>query len=369
MGMTYQRRAIVMAGGSGERFWPLSRRLRPKQLLKLASPDRTLIQQTVARIAPLVGDDGVIIATAPHLVDPVREDLPGLAASQVVAEPHKRNTAGCLVWVAAQMLAEDSEARQHASMAVIAADHRITPDDAFREVVDAAMTLAETRGGIVTIGIRPSRPETGYGYIEVVPGSAFLGGNGVTLHQVQRFREKPNLNEAKRFLEQGGFLWNSGMFFWTLDTFLTELEKAAPELYVAVPELAELLRLGDTQAAEDRFARLGSISIDYALMEKAEDVYVAEANFDWDDVGSWDALDRSLHADEDGNVVQGEAVAVDVQDCIIVNESQRSVSCLLGVRHLVVVVTDDAVLVCDKAESQRVRAIVEALRERGIDRT
>lgn len=369
MNMPFQRRAVVMAGGSGERFWPLSRRLRPKQLLKLASPDRTLIRQTVDRVLPLVGSDGVVIATAPHLVDPVREELPHLPPHQVLAEPHKRNTAGCLVWVAAQMLADDPEARQHASMAVIAADHRITPDEAFQEVVDAALTVAEERGGIVTIGIRPSRAETGYGYIEVVPGGAFLGRSGVTLHRVQRFREKPNLADAKHFVEQGGFLWNSGMFFWTLDTFLNELERAAPELYAAVPVIADHLRAGQSDAAADHFARLPSISIDYALMEKATDVYVAEATFDWDDVGSWDALDRSLHADEEGNVVQGESVAVDVQDCIIVNESDRSVACLLGVRHLVVVVTDDAVLVCDKSESQQVRQIVEVLRERGLDRT
>jgi len=358
-----------MAGGSGERFWPLSRRLRPKQLLCLASPEATLVRQTVDRIAPLVGAEGILVATAPPLVAPMRDELPELPPGKIFAEPHKRNTAGCLVWVAARLLAEAPDARDSVSLAIVAADHRIRPDEAFREAVDAAMTVAETQGCIVTIGIRPNRPETGYGYIEVEHGSTFLEGAGVAFHRVRRFREKPSLADAKSFLEQGGFLWNSGMFFWTLDTFLEELERAAPDLAAAVPVLAGHLREGDESAAADAFARLPGISIDYALMEKATDVKVAEAAFDWDDVGSWDALDRSLAADEHGNVLRGEAVPVDVQDCIVVNESNRSVACLLGVRHLVVVVTEDAVLVCDKAESQRVRAVVEALRERGIDRT
>ncbi len=359
---TRRRIAVVMAGGSGERFWPLSRVQRPKQLLRLADPEKSLIEQTVERLAPLILPQDVLIATAPHLVQPSQGVLPNLQPAQFLAEPHKKNTAGCLVWVAAQLLAQDPEARAHTSMAVLAADHRITPDEGFRATIEAALDVAESTGGIVTIGIRPDRPETGYGYIEAESSSPAIGTAQVPIRPVRQFREKPDRATAESFLAQGGFLWNSGTFFWTLDTFLSELERVAPELYTAIGELAELLKSGNIGGAADRFAQLPSISIDYALMEKAEKVYVAEAAFEWDDVGSWDALDRSLSPDAEDNVTQGDTLAIEASHNIIVSDRDETTVCLLGVDNLVVVVTDDAVLVAPKERSQEVKRIVERLK-------
>lgn len=364
--MPHERYAVIMAGGSGERFWPLSRQTRPKQLLKLAHPEHTLLEQTVNRLAGLVPTENILIATAPHLVGPSQAHLIGLPAANIQAEPHKRNTAGCLVWVAANLLAKDPDARAKVSMAVLAADHRISPDDGFQATVSKALDVAENHNSIVTIGIKPDRPETGYGYIEVDQTSANQGDDRVVIRAVKQFREKPDAATAEQFLASGGFLWNSGTFFWTLDTFLTELENAAPELYQATLRLADLLRTGDSQGASEAFAALPSISIDYALMEKARKVAVAQAAFDWDDVGAWDALDRSLPTDEQQNVGRGDVVSVDSKSCIVVNDHPGITTCLLGVEGLVVVVTEDAVLVCPKERAQDVRAVVEALKNKGV---
>lgn len=359
--MQHTRIAVIMAGGSGERFWPLSRLTRPKQLLKLADPDRTLIQQTVDRVAPLVGAENIMVAAAPHLVTPISSCLTEMAQNMILAEPHKRNTGGCMVWLAANLLARGERAADTVSMAVIAADHKISPEEGFRKSMEAALTLAEETGGLVTMGIRPDRPETGYGYIELAPGSA-REVVGVPTHAVKSFREKPNAELAQEFVDSGGFLWNSGSFFWTLGGFLSELEAAAPDLHAAIYDVAECLRRGDESAANARFAELRNISIDFALMERAKQVYVVEAQFDWDDVGAWDSLARSFHPDPDGNVVMGDATVVDSRGSIVYNDVPGITTTVLGVEGLVVVVTDDAVLVIPKDRAQDVKQIVEALK-------
>lgn len=367
--MTHQRIAVIMAGGSGERFWPLSRRTKPKQLLKLASDTKTLIEQTVDRVEPLVGRNNVWIAAAPHLVEPISQALSGqVVDAQILAEPHKRNTAGCLVWLCAQLLAQNPAARETISMAVIAADHRIHPEEGFRATMSAALTVAEQTGGLVTMGIRPDRPETGYGYIQA-KAEGCLNIEGIKVWPVQDFREKPQLEQAQEYLDSGSYLWNSGSFFWTLDSFLTELQATSPDLYDAVFVIADRLRKGDLSAADAAFAELRNISIDYALMEKASKVYVAEAAFDWDDVGAWDALDRTLTPDEKGNVIQGGSVLVDTSNCIVINANERIVTTTLGVQDIAVIVTEDAVLVMPKSRAQDVRKIVEALREQGHELT
>lgn len=359
--MQYTRIAVIMAGGSGERFWPLSRLTRPKQLLKLADPDRTLIQQTVDRVAPLVGLENIMVAAAPHLVNPISQCLTEMAKDMILAEPHKRNTGGCMVWLAANLLARSEGAEDTVSMAVIAADHKISPEEGFRSSMVAAMTLAEETGGLVTMGIRPNRAETGYGYIEL-DESARREVAGVSTHAVKSFREKPNAELAREFVNSGGFLWNSGSFFWTLGGFLNELQIAAPDLHQAVYEVADCLRRNDEAAANARFAELRNISIDFALMEKAKQVYVVEAQFDWDDVGAWDSLERSFSPDSNGNVVMGDATVVDSTGSIVYNDVPGITTTVLGVEGLVVVVTEDAVLVIPKERAQDVKQIVESLK-------
>ncbi len=367
--MGNRRVAVVMAGGSGERFWPLSRKLRPKQLLNLADRDLSLIEQTVGRLEPLFGTENVWIATAPHLVEPTVQALPNLPKSNILAEPHKRNTAGCLVWVAASLLAQDPGARSNTSMAIVAADHRIGPDAKFQETVSAALSCAEETGALVTIGIKPDRPETGYGYVEIHQEAEPFMSAPVQVRRVKQFREKPSEDLAKQFLASGGFLWNSGTFYWTLDAFMTELEFAAPELAASINPLASMLAKGEDERAAELFGSLTSISIDYALMEKARNVFVAQATFDWDDVGAWDALERSFEPDSDGNVMIGESIGVETLRSIVSNNTTGQTVCLLGVEDLVVVATEDAILVCPKNRAQEVRKIVDRLNSEGISKT
>jgi mannose-1-phosphate guanylyltransferase len=340
--------AVIMAGGSGERFWPLSRPERPKQLLRLTSPDQNMLEEAVARIAPLVGREGVYVATGRALREPIMAS--GVVPEEnVLAEPCKRNTLGCLAWVAAQMLALHGD--EPITLGILTADHKIGEPERFRETVRMAMEAAESRGCIATIGVLPSRPETGYGYIEFEPE-----GNEPVLRS-RRFREKPNLDLAREFLDAGNFLWNSGMFFWTLETFLRELRGAAPEAHSAVLRMADALREHDEPTAEAEFESLPNLSIDYALLEKASHVCVVQAAFPWDDVGAWDALERSLDTDDQGNVAIGRTQIIDTKGSILYNEAEGVRLAVLGVENIVVVVTDDAVLVLPKDRAQEVKKL------------
>lgn len=350
------RFAVIMAGGSGERFWPLSRQSRPKQLLRLTSPSETLLEEAVFRIAPLVGLERVYIATTLALFDAVRTaDI--VASENVWAEPDRRNTLGCLSWVAANFLAKGED---DATIAVLTADQRIGAPQAFLRNVEQAIEAAERTQGLVTIGIKPSRPETGYGYVEPdrtapAPGGAFA---------VKRFCEKPDRATAEKFVADG-FLWNSGMFFWTLPAFMRELGAALPEAADAIRTMADRLKEGDMAGATQAFQSLPSTSIDYALMERSTQTFVVEGAFPWDDVGSWDALERTLPMSQNENVTIGDVIALDCARSIIYNDDPEMVACVLGVSDVVVAIADGAVLVCPKHDAQRVKEIVALLKDRG----
>ena len=348
--MAFSRVAVIMAGGSGERFWPVSTRLRPKQFLKLASPDQTLLSQAVDRAISVAGPDGAYIATGLHLVDPSGQDCPQLQSDNILAEPAKRNTAGCLVWVAANLIARNPDTWSQISMAVLTADQRINTAEQFLATVNQAMTTAESTGGLVTIGIPPTRPETGFGYVE-------CGEPEAGALRVIRFREKPDVATAEEFCRAGNFLWNSGMFFWTLSAFMAALELAQPEMAAKTRTIAGQLAAGDHAGANATFESLPNLSIDYALMEKADQVYVVPAQFDWDDLGSWDALSRSLPLDESGNVLQGKARQLDSAECVIYNESSSIEVAILGLEGIAVVVTDGQVMVIPKDMAQDVKRL------------
>lgn len=342
------RYAVIMAGGSGERFWPLSRRTRPKQLLKLTDPDLTMIEEAVERIEPLVGRDRVILATATHLEGPLREPQV-VPDANVIAEPDKRNTLGCLVWVAAALRGLHPD--EDVSMAILTADHKIGEAHAFRDTVRSGLELAEQHGKLVTIGIRPDRPETGYGYIELGDGRV---GEGF---EVASFREKPDKAAAQNFVESGRFLWNSGMFFWTLATFESELREVQPEAYA---NYRRILKRDDPIGA---FRALPNLSIDFALMERSRNVAVVPSRFPWDDVGAWDALDRTLQPNHHGNVSQGDGIDLGSRNCIVVRDEGAPMVATIGLEDIVVVATRDAVLVCKKSEVQRVKEVVARLPE------
>jgi len=343
-----------MAGGSGERFWPLSTATRPKQLLRLTNPDRTMIEEAVDRLVPIVGTDGVFISTTIPLAGPI-----GAAGvvdeSRILAEPLRRNTLGALVWVVASLVARGET---EASVGIVTADHAIGDPDRFAGTIRAALEAAELTGGLVTIGVTPDRPEIGYGYIERSDEAVSLS-SGRQAYAARSFREKPDAATAKQYVEAGTFLWNAGMFFFTVPGFRNSLAAVQPEASRILDEVASLIAKGDAEGAADRFAGLESISFDYAVMEKADTVHVVESDFPWDDVGAWDALERTLGTDGEGNVLVGPAAALDAKGCVVYNDTSLAVG-VCGVENIVVVVTATGILVCPKDDVQRVREIGRA---------
>lgn len=337
-----------MAGGSGERFWPLSHASRPKQLLRLTHPEQTLLEEALSRVEPLVGRDGLYVATNTLLQDVVCSHC-GLTSDRVFAEPDRRNTLGCLAWVAASLLA--ARPGEDPTLIILTADHRIGEPELFRETLVRAAEAAEETGALVTLGIQPTRPDTGFGYLQAGDEA---GGQGA--RRVLAFHEKPNHAKAEEYLASGAYYWNSGMFVWKLGAFLSQLRKANPSAAAAVEAMRDALTSGDHDAALAAFRTLDNQSIDYALMERADNVLTIPSSFPWDDVGSWDALERSFPADEAGNVLRGKVVAIDAKNCIVENELGRPVG-VLGLEDVIVVASSQGILICHKDRAQEVREI------------
>lgn len=361
------RTAVIMAGGTGERFWPMSRQALPKQMLAITESGETLLQEAVTRILPLLPEKQVFVATSLALRDIIAHGDERVPNGNVLAEPEKRNTSGAIAWAAANLMARYGEP-ESITMAILTADHLIGEHDAFRRTIDAAMSAAEHLDALVTIGVPPTRPDTAFGYIEPDMDATVLDiAPGVDVRPVHRFREKPNQQTAEQFVSEGHYLWNSGMFFWRVSAFLEELEHASPELAVITRSMAGALREGKTSDAERFFSQIESISIDYALMEHARKVYVARSLFSWDDVGSWDAFGRARPLDEKGNVATGDPVLIDVEDSIVLNEAgtEKCAVGVVGLDNIVVITTGDAVLVVPKDRVQDVRKIVKELKARG----
>lgn len=362
-----QRIAVIMAGGSGERFWPVSRRLHPKQLLRLTSPTDTMLHESVNRLRPLIAPEHIYVQTSEELVPAIREARLGIPDENVIAEPCRRNTAGCLAYAAAHMLARYDGTGENLSMAVVTADHRIGDDQRFAETLEKILTVVESEPVLGTIGIPPTRPSTGFGYIHAIPDSAPADLGAIPQSfTVQAFREKPPLDVAKSYVASGDYFWNSGMFFWTISTFLQEFDRADATYGQAIRAMAEAMKGVDAPGVVKVFESLPSISIDYALMEKADQVAMVNATFAWDDIGTWSALERSREADDNGNVTQGDPVIIDSDGCIVYNDEgadARAVA-VIGVTDLVVVVTKDAVLVVPKDRTEDVKKAVQALQAR-----
>ena len=288
----------------------------------------------------------------------------------MIAEPCKRNTCGALAYAAAHLLAEHGGDGADLSMAITTADHLIGEEDRFREIVLAALDAAETQDALAVLGVVPTRPETGYGYIQIRGDGAAADG-AIPVYPVSAFHEKPNRERAQDFMASGRHFWNSGMFFWKVSTFLTELDEACPEFATATRAMAKAKQAGDEQAVRAVFEGLENISIDYALMERAKKVIMARADFPWDDVGAWPALERSLPRDDKGNVTVGDPVVEDSEGCIVYNEPGADTMAVgvVGAEDLCVVVTKDAVLVVPKDRAQDVRQIVRKLREKDRPQT
>ncbi len=347
--------AVIMAGGSGTRFWPASRKRRPKQLLPLAGGDEPLIAATTRRLEGIVSASDTLIVTSEILADATAAAVPGLPRQNVLAEPIGRNTAPCVGWAAARVARDNPEA----VIAVLPADHHIARPDDYRAVIKQAISAARS-GDLVTVGIQPSRPETGYGYIEV--GDPI--GDGV--HRARRFVEKPSRSRAEQFLAAGTFLWNSGMFFFRADAILSAIRQHLPGLSEALEEFDKAAARSPEAEAECVAARYGdlpSVSIDHGVMEKVDQVAVVPGEFGWSDVGSWTSAWHLAEKDENENALPEGAIVIDSKGSYIQAPAGKLVA-VVGLEDMVVVDTEDALLIMPKARDQEVRDIVEALRAR-----
>ena len=360
-----RRVAVLMAGGSGERFWPVSRRTIPKQFLNLTRENLSLYEQTLDRIANIFPLKDIFSVSGTRHVDTIRKAQTGIPDENIIAEPFKRNTSGCIALAAAELLADSKGDGSGITMGVFPADNYVMYPDRFKTSVEAALRIAESEDALVTFGIKPDRPETGYGYIEAA-GEAETTTLSIPVYSVARFCEKPDSETAQKYITSGKFYWNSGMFFWRLSTFLNELSHASPDLLRAIEIMSEALASGDSRRFTSVFEGIEDISIDYTLMEKARSVMVLETDFGWDDIGAWDALERTYLPDENGNVTVGDPVLIDTRNSIVFNDSgsEKTTVGVIGIDGLAVVVSDDGVLVVPKERAQDVKKVVSELKKR-----
>ncbi len=358
---------LIMAGGKGERFWPRSRTTLPKQFLRLCGSG-TLLQETFRRAGRLVPAERIFVATPEQYRDMTRRQLPGLPAGNLILEPFGRDTAPCIGLGAAFLEKNDPEA----TMVVLPADHVIANEDRFLSALAAAARAAAEGTHLVTLGITPTRPETGYGYIQC--GHPLRTIDGWPVHTVGRFAEKPAFDQAVSFLASGEYLWNSGMFAWKVSTLRGLIAAHLPWLHEGLERIVPAIGTRRQEEVIRReFSAFPSISIDYGLMERVDRVAVIPCDFGWDDVGSWAALERVHDKDDRGNVVQGRVVAINTSECIVYSPEDGTAGSdrlvvTYGVSGLVVVDTPDVVLVADKTQSANLKQVTEELRRLGLER-
>lgn len=348
-----RKTALIMAGGRGERFWPKSRQSLPKQFLSLTNDGKTMIQLTVERILPLVAMEDIYIATNAAYRHLVREQLPELPECNILCEPVGRNTAPCIGLGAVHIAHKYDDA----VMIVLPSDHLIKHHGVFAETLSAACDVAEKDSNLVTIGITPNYPETGYGYIKTNPSKTYEKA-----FSVERFVEKPNYDLAKSYVQSGDYYWNSGMFVWKISSVLSNMSIFMPETYQGLKTIQSAIGTAEEDAVLQKvFPDFISDSIDYGIMEKASDIYLIPGNFGWDDVGSWLAVERIKGMDDDDNTLTGNVTVVDSKNCTI--EARERLIATVGVKDLIIVDTDDALLVADKQAAGDIKKVLEKLRE------
>ena len=350
--MKMKTTALIMAGGRGERFWPKSRKNMPKQFLSLTDDGKTMIQLTVERILPLVEMEDIYIATNKDYKELVRKQLPELPEQNILCEPAGRNTAPCIGLGAVHI----SKKYDDAVMFVLPSDHLIKFTNMFLTTLREASEVAKNGDNLVTIGITPDYPETGYGYIKFDPhmteGRAY---------RVERFVEKPNLEVAKEYLATGEYLWNSGMFTWKISTILKNIERFMPDTYKGLMKIKDAIGTADEESTlEKEFCAMESQSIDYGIMEKANNIYTFPGTFGWDDVGSWLAVERIRKTNETGNVVGGNIITINTHNCII--QGGKKLIATVGLEDLIVVDTEDATLICAKDSAGDIKKVLENLK-------
>ena len=347
--------AVIMAGGSGTRFWPLSRKQKPKQFLPIIS-EKSMIEETVNRLLPKIPRTNIYTIAGEKHTQVIKSLLPDIPGKNFLIEPQGRNTAPSLILATAVIYLKNPTA----VVAALPADHLIQDEKLFLEKITSAAVAARELKHIITFGIPPSFPSTGFGYICFSKKDSSRV-QGEDFYPVQEFKEKPDYNKAKSFLKAGNYFWNSGMFLWRADVFAEKLEKYAPEIFPFWTQMLEALRNDDQAQLADIFEKIPATSIDYALMEKAEGVAVCAGNFGWSDVGAWSALADIWKQDENNNVSRGENILLEAGNCILYNPGK--LTALVGVKDLIVVDTKDALLICRKDQDQKVKTIVGKLKK------
>ncbi|MGB9699074.1 MAG: mannose-1-phosphate guanylyltransferase [Thermodesulfobacteriota bacterium] len=356
--------AVIMAGGGGTRFWPWSREKTPKQLLPIVS-SRTMIEETVSRLHPFLPPHRIFVVTSRSQIGKMRRALPSLPPSNFLVEPVGKNTAPCLGLAAFRL----KQLHAEAIMVVLPADHFIADQRKFLKTLEVATLFAQKEDFLITLGLQPTAPETGYGYIQ--KGELLARVKGIEIFKARAFREKPNRELALSYLAEGNYLWNSGMFVWRVEIFLKALETCLPELYQEMAILPEILGTAKERRILPKiYASCPAISVDYGVMEKAPNVAMIQACFPWDDVGSWSALWKIHPKDQEENVYlfgkengQGKILALDSSGCLI--RAEKNLIALLGMRDTIVVEAGGSILICPKDKSQEVRQILAQIKEKG----
>jgi mannose-1-phosphate guanylyltransferase len=348
---------VIMAGGIGARFWPMSKTSHPKQFIDILGTGETLIQQTYKRFLNICPAENILIVTNQLYKDLVKEQIPEISDKQILLEPSRRNTAPCIAYANYKILSENPNAR----IIVAPSDHIILKEDNFFNVVNESLEAVEQNDWLLTIGIQPSRPDTGYGYIQYTQTE--LQDSSSSIKKVKTFTEKPNLEIATSFLESGDFLWNAGIFIWSLKSIISAFDKY-------LPEVNELFKSGldkyntplEESFINESYTVCRNISIDYGIMEKADNVYVYSADLGWSDLGTWGSLFEIREKDNTNNAIVGKNVMIyDTQNCIV-NIPKGKLAILQGLDDYIVVEQDNVLLICKKSEEQKIRNIVNDVR-------
>ena len=349
---------IIMAGGIGARFWPMSKTSRPKQFIDILGSGRTLIQQTFDRFLNICPKENILIVTNEIYRQQVMDQLEGISEGQVLCEPCRRNTAPCIAYASYKIHQQNPDA----CVVVAPSDHIILKQDDFTSIIKTALKAASNNDWLLTLGIKPSRPDTGYGYIQYEGDK--LQGLDERIRKVKQFTEKPQLDKAKEFLASGDYLWNAGIFVWSLKSILNAFEKFLPEVNKLFKEGLGIYHTTDEQDFVDKtYPVCENISIDYGVMEKAQNVYVMQSEFGWSDLGTWGSLYTIREKDESQNAILGNNVMVyDSQNCIV-NVPKDKLVVLQGLDDYIVVEDDGVLLVCKKQDEQKIRQFVDDVRE------